>query len=747
MNMASDFAQNKKALFDEFSEFFASYPIQMDRQMTQLTKEADALGGADLFAEKALVYRAAARDCDVKVFRTSPFYFEILGGRIRNSSENGFPPGPGIEGFFMRRHMQSAESFQRWIAPYKEADLIWGDIYDDFAHHTVGYERVLSLGLEGILAEIRVARLGKPERRAFYDAAEAGLESLIEIGENFSREAARMRLSEADPGCVENLKMIEETAHRVPREPARTLYEALCTILFMREVITATEGVAVAILGGQLDRILQPYYEADLRAGRLDEAGAKNLLAHFLTITDARWDMDCQFASTNNSLTLGGCDKEGRPVYNDMTRLILEVYEEQRFVNPKIQLRLSREHPEALFAQAARMVRQGLNVFSFLNDEVLLPALTRMGRAAEDARLYVAGGCQEPILSGCEFNARAFLYISLPLLVNSCFDEKLNLFFEREGLGLAARTDYQNFESLYEAFIQRLTALFGRVAQVLNAHSEHLVELNPCPLLSATMEDCVARGLDMTEGGCRYNFTSVPLVGVGTAIDSLLALRRVVFEDRTMSLREFAALLEADFAGNESMRAYCQNRCEKFGSDSPEVNAFAARFFKDIACATSGLGAPRNGKYEASLFVFYLFDWMRNRAGATADGRRAGMSLSRGINPPDTSGMSNVACLLHTLSTLDLADFPGAGVTYLEMPASASGITVEAIASVIKAFVASGGSALDLSTLDPEALIKARKDPEAHRNLIVRVCGFSAYFTSLDKHVQDEIIARAFASL
>ena len=214
-----------------------------------------------------------------------------------------------------------------------------------------------------------------------------------------------------------------------------------------------------------------------------------------------------------------------------------------------------------------------------------------------------------------------------------------------------------------------------------------------------------------------------------------------------MALREFTAFIDADFSGNESMRAYCQNRCEKLGSDTPEVNAFATRFFKDIARATSGLNAPRNGKYEASLFVFYLFDWMRNRAGATADGRRAGMSLSRGINPPDTSGMSNVACLLHTLSALDLADFPGAGVTYLEMPASASGITEEAIASVIKAFVVSGGSALDLSALDPESLLMARKNPEAYRNLVVRVCGFSAYFTSLDEHVQDEIIARAFASL
>ena len=189
------------------------------------------------------------------------------------------------------------------------------------------------------------------------------------------------------------------------------------------------------------------------------------------------------------------------------------------------------------------------------------------------------------------------------------------------------------------------------------------------------------------------------------------------------------------------------NCCGKYGMDTPGVNAFSKKFFKDVAKATSGIKNDRGGIYEASLFVFYLFNWMKENVGATPDGRKASTNLSRGINPTDISGITNIANILHTISSLDMTDYPGTGVIYLEMPLTNDNDLIEPIKFVIRGFINAGGSALDLNLLNPDTLIKARENPDDYQNIIVRVCGFSAYFTSLAPHIQDEIIARTFMKI
>lgn len=741
----SSYTAIREALFAEFDAYFKTYPLDVSRQLETLDKWDQALDTPYPFERKALVYKAA-QICPVKVFRTSPFFFELQSGRIRNSSENGFPPGPGLEGWYMRKHMDMARAFQTWSAPYKAQDLIWCDIFADFAHHTVGYEQVLEKGFSGILADIAARRekVCTPEQSALLAAMDTGARAMMAIAENFAREAERMLATESDAQARANLQAIATVARRVPAAPAQTLYEALCVILFLREVVTAIEGVAVAVLGGHLDRILQKYYEADLRAGRVTPEEAQNLIDHFLTITDARWDMTCDFASTNNSLTIGGVDEAGNIVWNDVSRMIVNAYEAHRFVNPKVQARLTPSHPVEAFERIAHVIRQGVNVFSVLNDEVIIQSNVRMGKRLRDARRYVAGGCQEPMLERNEFNNRAFCYINLPQIVNSLFDRDLTAFFTRENTGFTPTYTFDSFEAVYLEFVNRLRFIFLGVAEKLNAFDVKLPVFNPCPLLSATQESCVVRAMDYTQGGCTYNATSVPLVGIGTAIDSLLAISEAVFEKKLCSMEALGAVLKSDFAGEERLRGYLLNRCPKFGMDTPEVNAFSARLFRDAARVTSGIRNSRGGLYEASLFVFYLFDWMKNATGATADGRSAGTVLSRGMNPPDSSGFQNIANLLHTLLALDMKDYPGCGVTYLEMPVASSGVTDALLSEVMMAFLRSGGSALDLNLLDPLQLQEARRYPERYSRLIVRVCGFSAYFTSLKANIQEEIIQRAF---
>lgn len=745
MKVAS-YRETRIALFEEFSTYFSRYPLDVRDQLKQLDKWNQALDTPYPFERKALVYQAAA-GCPVQIFRFSPFYFELKSGRIRNSSKNGFPPGPGLEGWYMSSHMGLAETFRRWSAPYKSQDLIWCDIFADFAHHTVGYESVLKEGFSGILKRIEASKstVTDPKKLALLRAMETGAAAMGQIADNFAQRAEELLRTETDLSAMANLKAVAQAARNVPVQPAGTLYEAMCVILFLREVMTALEGVAIAVLGGQIDLLLQPYYEADLTAGRITQDEAKNLVDHFLTITDARWDMTCTFASTNNSITIGGVDEAGNVLWNDISRMILSSFQTWRFVNPKVQVRLTPDHPQEAFDLVAQLAADGINVVSVLNDPVIIASHVRMGKKLEDARRYAAGGCQEPVLDN-EFNDRAFCYVNLPQLVNSFFDPELTKFFDIETPEFKLKETFSTFDELYLEFISRLRNLFLAITRKLNLFDQDLTLFNPCPLLSCTLKRCVERALDYTQGGCTYNASSIPLVGIGTAVNSLLAIREAVFEKKLATIPGLGEALKRNFEGYERLRGYLAHKCLKFGMDTPEVNAFARRLFHDVAHATSGEYNARGGLYEASLFAFYLFDWMKEATGATADGRCAGRSLSRGINPPDDSGYLNIANLLHTISNLDLADFPGCGVTYLEIPIAGDGITAQLIAFVIQAFLKSGGSALDLNLLDPQQLIDAKKHPEKYRNLIVRVCGFSAYFTSLSQNIQEEIIKRAFVS-
>lgn len=263
------------------------------------------------------------------------------------------------------------------------------------------------------------------------------------------------------------------------------------------------------------------------------------------------------FASTNCSLVIGGCDGNGKPIYNDVTRMILECYEDYGFVNPKIQVRIGSGYPQELQQICARMIAKGCNVFSFLNDDVQIEAAVRMGKAREDARMYSAGGCQEPILDNCEFNSRAFVYISLPQLLNAMLDPALcSLLPGRQNL--PKNGQYPDFESFYQAYMQQLSDLYEDLVQHLNERESHLPEFCCLPLLSCTMTGCLESGRDMTAGGAKYNAISLPLVGIGTAIDSLLAIRQVVYEEKQMTLAELANLLQQTMRRSRGCGTICR---------------------------------------------------------------------------------------------------------------------------------------------------------------------------------------------
>jgi formate C-acetyltransferase len=251
----------------------------------------------------------------------------------------------------------------------------------------------------------------------------------------------------------------------------------------------------------------------------------------------------------------------------------------------------------------------------------------------------------------------------------------------------------------------------------------------------------------MMAGGARYNFGSVSLAGIGTLIDSLFAVRELVFERKQVPFAQLRDILAADFSGEEALRQHIVNRIPKFGQDDPAIREFSTRVFADIARVSRGHRNTRGGVYEASLFSFRSFTDLGRRAGATPDGRHAGEHISPGMSPSMLAlgRECDITTVLRAVDPLDMTDYPVVAVLDVKMPVSPSGHDPAVVESVIRCFVDYGGSVLQINVADPAVLLEAREHPERYPDLVVRISGYSAYFRTLSPAVQDEVIARTLA--
>lgn len=738
------FKFDEAAFRAESEAFFSTYPVDVSPLEDALNRRFAEEGPVSATVQKIWTYELISRSCEVRLFRHCPFYAEVVTGRDRNSVAGSFPPIAGL-GFWPLRSHYPVQEFDDWRAPYVKNDLIFAEMMTDHSHHYANVETVLHRGFQGIREMAARAEAGSEQEREFLAGVLAACDAAILLGERFAAKAAEMLKDEADEAVRETLTRIRDTAGRVPREPAKTFYEALCSVWFTRELCTSLDGSGFAVMG-HYDRLLYPYYEQDLRNGTLTREEAQGLIDCMMMITDARWAHNENTSGTNASVVIGGCDADGTLIFNDVTRMILDSFRRYPLSSPKLQARMAAGHPreyKTLVAQAAALGRNALSIF---NDKVLIEAHHRMGKELADCRLYLAGGCQEPVLPN-ECNSRAFMYINLPqLLTAMLFPGEIDC-WTREGIALRRMDGAKDFERFYDSAIYNASCFFMACASRYSRFEQIWPEINPMPLFSATMPECIENKLDITRGGARYNSSSFSLIGIATFIDALFAIKTAVFERKVLTLQQLKELLRTDFAGQEPMRQYLQNKIPKYGQDDAEIAAFSGRVMHDLAAHSSGMPNARGGYLEASLFAFFFYDYIKENTWATADGRHAGQRISRGCNPSESVEGLDAASLMHSLRAIDFAEYPGCAVSYLEMPVGNSGMETESFVSILDAFIHCGGSTLDFNVVDKEQLLQAREDPENHRNLIVRVCGYSAPFTSLSKELQDEVIERTMRTI
>ena len=711
---------------DELEAYYSHLDPDTERLLTLLEEMCSCHENDSSYIRKAAMHETLSAECRIHLFRNFPFFFEMASGRPR-FSWGGLQSPVGC--FFDQK------TAGEWLNPY--VDEIEEDCREGYFrgwrptgidHHALGYDRILRDGFDTILAdhEARCAAAKDERTRDFHAAVSRSIRALLHIQFRFAALAASLADSASDETERQHYKKIAEAAKRVPAKTPRSFYEALCAVLFCREVISSIEGIGVSTLG-HLDRMLYPFYKGDLAVGRITRTEAAELLHALLSYTEIRFNMRKEQKETSTTVILGGCDAAGDIVYNDLTKLILEVLVEGRYIGTKINCRISTRHPDEYLNNLADVQLANLPVIVMQNDGVIIPARIAQGQSAEDSRLYVSGGCHEIVLQNTEVNTRADSWISLP-----------RIFLKTLSESTAA-----SFSDFYADFLRDVRVYYDRIIVLKNKYEKFWCACNPLPLYSSTVTGCAASGRDVTEGGAKYSTTALSFLGTASCIDSLYSVKHLVYDTEKLTLEQLRDVLSADFKNDEYLRQYILHKIPKYGTNNEILNKFSADVLADLSTVPEGRLNARGGKYLPAFYPHDIFRKFGEITGATPDGRHAGMPLSRGCSPNEFIEVENPLDILHSLSHIDFTKWADSFCTEMTLPPMEKSVGRHVLTVLIKTFMEQGGSSLQFNLLDRALLLEAQKHPEEHTDLIVRVCGYSEVFVYLNSAQQAEILARA----
>ncbi|MBP7401955.1 MAG: hypothetical protein KBA30_05005 [Clostridia bacterium] len=610
----------------------------------------------------------------------------------------------------------------------------------DLGHTSPDWTGMLRQGLTGLLETARRRRAAfgaalTPEQADFYDAVDIVYSATIRLAGRLSRQARR--LAGLHPEHAERLTRVADALGQVPAGPPRTLHEALQFAYLMHQMIEM-EGERVRSMGG-FDRLYLPYYRADIAAGRLDREQAKELIKYFWI----KFFAVTRGVENGKNFYFAGCLPDGSDAANELTDLALEAYDELDTTDPKLSVRIGRGTPDAVLARIARILRQGKTAFVLTNDDVAIPALVKHGKTLEDARNHLLIGCYEPTVEGLEIACNMSLRINLAKAVELALHNGTD---PVSGLELGPRTgepremtEYGMFE---EAVFAQIDAQVDRATAYVRRFEPWWPSINPSPVLAGTFPDCLATGRDIGQAGPKYNNTGCMGAGLANIADSLMAVRRLVYEERRLPMDSLIAALDADFVGSEDLHRHIVHRIPKWGNDQPDVDGIARRVADRYTARVNRTPNARGGGFRASMFTLDYRYKFGKRMGATPDGRRRGAYLAGGVGAMTARDINGLTAQILSVTKLDFTDIPNGSVLdiYLHPSAVQGEDGIAALVALIRTYFARGGFGIQFNVFDSKTLLDARLHPEDHATLQVRVCGWNVYFTSMSPYEQEQYI-------
>ncbi|NLQ13887.1 formate C-acetyltransferase/glycerol dehydratase family glycyl radical enzyme [Olsenella sp. KGMB02461] len=606
-------------------------------------------------------------------------------------------------------------------------------------HIIPNFPVLMERGWAALLEDAKQQLASQPDN-LFYQAAVIVLEGAIAYIRRY--ESACRTLAQDPATSPERAQELQEMADilgnlaaRAPQDFREGLQQ-----LWLAELVCEHESNASSISLGRVDQYLWPLYQASKAAGTSDEAIREWLQDFYLkcnTIVFARSTESAKFFAgfpSGFNIVVGGMDAMGQDATNELSSLLLDVQNDTRLPQPNLSLRMHAQTPASLLHEAAQVIRLGDGMPQVFNDEVNILAFVNRGISLEDARDYGVVGCVE---------------LSIPGAMYGLHD--ISMFNMVRCLEIALRENPQGFAT-FDELIDATEKVIDRYVELMvrgcNTCDEAHAATSPTPLLSCLINDCMENGQDLTAGGARYNPSGVQGVGTANLADSLEVIRQAVFEEQLLTLPQLVAMLDRDWAGegDEVWRQRFINRYPKYGNDVDQVDELGARLLSHYGHEVAGYTNPRGGHFQPGSYTVSAHIPLGEACGATPDGRHAHEQLADGGLSPmvgrDTNGPT---ASLRSVSKLDNAlDSNGSLLNVKFSPATLAGEEgLAKMAAYLKAFSRYKIQHIQFNVVDRATLLDAQKHPENHKDLVVRVAGYSAMFVELARGIQDDIINRS----
>ena len=676
--------------------------------------------------------------------------------------------------------------------------------YNGVGHVTVKYWEVLETGFEGIMEKAQkeldgcsVGDGNYARKSHFLEAVILSCKAVIDYAGRYAKLAQEMAAQTSDPVRKQELFVIAENCSRVPAKGAQNFYEACQSFWFVQQLLQM-ESSGHSISPGRFDQYMYPYYKKDMEAGTITREFAQELMdCIWVKLNDLNKCRDAASAegfagySLFQNLIAGGQNKEGEDVTNDLSVMCIQASMHVHLPAPSLSVRVWNGSPHEFLIKAAELTRTGIGLPAYYNDEVIIPALQNRGLSLEDAREYNIIGCVEPQKAGKTegWHDAAFFNMCRPLeLVFSNGMDK----GEMVGIPTGDVTQMKTSDEFFDAYKKQMEYCISLLVNADNAIDVAHAERCPLPFLSCMIDDCLKEGKSVQEGGAVYNFTGPQGFGIANMADGLFAIRKLVYEDKKVSMKELKEALawnydkglDAQSAGDmtemimKAMQKAGRNvdastaegllktfmgmkpgeqktqrfkeihdmidEVPKFGNDIPEVDYFAREVAYTYSKPLQKYNNPRGGKFQAGLYPVSANVPLGGQTGATPDGRYAHTPVADGVSPSAGKDVKGPTAAATSVSRLD--HFIVSNGTLFNQkfhPSALSGREgLEKFVALIRGYFDQKGMHMQFNVVDRQTLLDAQEHPEKYKHLVVRVAGYSALFTTLSRSLQDDIIRR-----
>lgn len=676
--------------------------------------------------------------------------------------------------------------------------------YNGVGHVTVKYWEVLDIGFEGIIAkakaELETCKVGDEDyatKSHFLNAVITSCEAVIGYANRYALLAAQMADQCSDPARKRELAMIAQNCCRVPAKGASNFWEACQSFWFVQQLLQL-ESSGHSISPGRFDQYMYPYYQKDLDAGKITREFAQELIdCIWVKLNDLNKCRDAASAegfagySLFQNLIVGGQNAEGEDVTNDLSFMCIQASKHVFLPMPSLSIRVWNGSPHELLIKAADLTRTGIGLPAYYNDEVIIPALQNRGIPLAEAREYNIIGCVEPQVPGKTegWHDAAFYNMCRPLeLVFSNGMDK----GEMVGIPTGDVMQMSTFDEFYDAYKKQTEYCISLLVNADNAIDVAHAQRCPLPFLSCMVDDCLKAGKTVQEGGAVYNFTGPQGFGIANMADSLFAIRKLVYEDKSVTMQEYKEALAWNFdkgldeisvseitsavlkglesAGQkvdaktaEAVLKVVMNlkpteqkqarykeihdmieEIPKFGNDIPEIDYFARDVAYTYSRPMQNYRNPRGGQFQAGMYPVSANVPLGGQTGATPDGRYAHTPVADGVSPSAGKDVKGPTAAATSVSRLD--HFIVSNGTLFNQKFHPSALAgregLEKFVALIRSYFDQKGMHMQFNVVDRQTLLDAQEHPEKYKHLVVRVAGYSALFTTLSRSLQDDIIRR-----